>query len=278
MSDPATEAPPRFVERCPDCGYPFTGLPVEGNCPECGEAYDANTIILFGRGRGFHANLHAGNTRAILFWLPFCIPAINLLNAEVRQRLLFTLLVGPLLVLAQLVKVLLARREGLPAVQVWLDRTGGSMRYHVPWRLAALPRPLLAMVIGALVTAASLADAIRNHGSSRGAVALGAGLAGLILLLDWLFRDSMPRVFRDRRGALIVYAVRWENARQISITSDSPDRYRVRVSKLRGGPRPWAIDAEVECDGPRAKMVDEYVEAWLALTGRPVHMAGLSRE
>jgi len=31
---------------CPQCGYQLIGLPAEGNCPECGCRYDADSIVL----------------------------------------------------------------------------------------------------------------------------------------------------------------------------------------------------------------------------------------
>ncbi|MBN1512098.1 MAG: hypothetical protein JXB13_08795 [Phycisphaerae bacterium] len=33
------------VDRCPECDYPWTGLPPEGRCPECGFPYDSHTTV-----------------------------------------------------------------------------------------------------------------------------------------------------------------------------------------------------------------------------------------
>lgn len=40
------------MDRCPECGYLFTGLPDSGVCPECGFAYDREMIVLYGWGFG----------------------------------------------------------------------------------------------------------------------------------------------------------------------------------------------------------------------------------
>src|SRR5712672_2511371 len=44
------------LEACPDCDYALAGLPAEGVCPECGRAYDQDTVVLYGRGGGVHEN------------------------------------------------------------------------------------------------------------------------------------------------------------------------------------------------------------------------------
>ncbi|MCP4591218.1 MAG: hypothetical protein GY842_10760 [bacterium] len=36
----------RHLECCPRCGYALEGLPVEHRCPECGLAYDQDTLII----------------------------------------------------------------------------------------------------------------------------------------------------------------------------------------------------------------------------------------
>ena len=37
---------------CPRCTYLLDGLPIEGECPECGRAYDDGTVYLFGQTMG----------------------------------------------------------------------------------------------------------------------------------------------------------------------------------------------------------------------------------
>lgn len=62
---------PLRLDRCPDCGYLLTGLPEEGICPECGFAYQADMIVLYGWARGHQVN--QANTRGwgSKFWRLF---------------------------------------------------------------------------------------------------------------------------------------------------------------------------------------------------------------
>jgi hypothetical protein len=54
----ATSSPTTLpLESCPDCDYALAGLPAEGVCPECGRAYDQETVVIFGLGAGVHASL-----------------------------------------------------------------------------------------------------------------------------------------------------------------------------------------------------------------------------
>jgi hypothetical protein len=41
------ERDPLQLSRCPDCGYPLTGLRPTGLCPECGFTYTQDTIVLY---------------------------------------------------------------------------------------------------------------------------------------------------------------------------------------------------------------------------------------
>jgi hypothetical protein len=62
----ATSSPTTLpLEACPGCDYALAGLPAEGVCPECGRAYDQETIVLYGRAGGAHANL-ANSTKRLL--------------------------------------------------------------------------------------------------------------------------------------------------------------------------------------------------------------------
>jgi hypothetical protein len=51
---PGDTLDPLQLDRCPDCGYLFTGLPERGLCPECGFGYGPDTLVLYGWSSGWH--------------------------------------------------------------------------------------------------------------------------------------------------------------------------------------------------------------------------------
>lgn len=50
--EPPPPPPPAPPKKCPQCGYLLRGLPAQGRCPECGWAYDANVLVLYGQPLG----------------------------------------------------------------------------------------------------------------------------------------------------------------------------------------------------------------------------------
>ncbi|HVT80288.1 MAG TPA: hypothetical protein VHM90_06480 [Phycisphaerae bacterium] len=88
MSDmPACDLFP--LSRCPNCGYSLHGLGDAGRCPECGEAYDCDTLILYGWAPARFR--HPGTT--IVYVAAVCLAIFLLIDAAL-------LLVGLLAMLA----------------------------------------------------------------------------------------------------------------------------------------------------------------------------------
>jgi hypothetical protein len=65
-AEPPEKFPP---EVCPVCGYSLQGLPGEGICPECGNAYDSSQLILYGWACGRHATPYNSRGRRLIFTL-----------------------------------------------------------------------------------------------------------------------------------------------------------------------------------------------------------------
>lgn len=59
------EVNPFRLERCPGCGYSLEGSPPVGVCPECGGAYDRETIELTGEACGSHVTFANGSWRQV---------------------------------------------------------------------------------------------------------------------------------------------------------------------------------------------------------------------
>ncbi len=66
-SAPDTVDPLR-LSHCIACGYTLQGLSDVGICPECGQAYDRETVVLHGWARGTHATV-ANASPGVLWWV-----------------------------------------------------------------------------------------------------------------------------------------------------------------------------------------------------------------
>jgi hypothetical protein len=69
---------PLRLGHCMACGYALQGLREVGVCPECGQSYNQETVVLHGWARGSHANLGNASPRIVAWML---VPQILLMLA-----------------------------------------------------------------------------------------------------------------------------------------------------------------------------------------------------
>jgi hypothetical protein len=77
MAAPRIAAPlvPEAIAACGECGYLLRGLSNQGLCPECGTAFDRQTLYLFGYARGSQASGYNSSNRRLGFSITFSIVA-----------------------------------------------------------------------------------------------------------------------------------------------------------------------------------------------------------
>ena len=64
---------------CAKCGYVLRGLPVVGNCPECGAAYDDSRIIIYGSARGgTHTSVATAKGKGLVISIVVMVIAIGI--------------------------------------------------------------------------------------------------------------------------------------------------------------------------------------------------------
>lgn len=134
------------LDRCPDCSYLLTGLPERGLCPECGFAYEAEMIVLYGwagQVRRNEANQRPGAVRTAMVWLQALLVGGLIGGLLIASRQPAAMFMG-LLIIAAAVRIVHRRyrllSQGPAPVQLRLFQDGCAQRDGIgrarlrPWR------------------------------------------------------------------------------------------------------------------------------------------------
>lgn len=79
--------------RCGDCGYELTALPSAGRCPECGQVYLEDELVLFGWAGGNDANIATAHISRMLWVLvPIMLAFLVIGVLSIRRDPIWTLL------------------------------------------------------------------------------------------------------------------------------------------------------------------------------------------
>lgn len=126
--------------RCGDCGYELTALPAAGKCPECGQDYREDELVLFGwpgRTRNPVARDAEHAWRGLMVWSVIGVSIVGALLFADRadDALLMAMIFGPIVTAYGILVDLEPDHPGPTQAQITADGIGqrdplGSMRFR----------------------------------------------------------------------------------------------------------------------------------------------------
>jgi hypothetical protein len=259
------DADPLRLARCTECHYRLDGLPPEGICPECGQAYDQESVVFWGWASGFKSLLGAGHgAPARIFLLCQCCVSLALLGciSNAGPILLLLMLLPLFSVLAGTAQLLSQRATG--SIQVHLNDRGFVQR-------------------DSLNSQGWLASARRLAGPAWLAYIAICGLLVLIQvpLVELIIELSPGCIFVPVAAAAGVcwYSIArfrspsrpipWKQVRLVHLARISPERCVIELwaDTERRGARP-IVDAEIHCTPEQEKALLPRLRAW-SLSANP---------
>jgi hypothetical protein len=259
---PSSNAPagnPLRLEVCPDCGYNLDGLPDGSVCPECGRAYDASLIVLYGWGRGDHADFANCTPETLMGYLlmgGITTICLTLLMSDAPLLVLF------FLAFCGIMSLNLLRRFGVSypgLVQMRLRDAGceqrDDLRGQSMWKDIG---PTINVILWVGFGLAILFFSRTNQ-------TLSAPLASFAVISiatvgRWWRRRQSTRLAGD--AAAHDFAP-WAKIEHVLIMPAGTDRYHVRLRC----PTAWLwartpVDAELHCTDRQAEELRRRIEAW----------------
>ncbi len=272
---------------CPNCGYPLTGLPDEGMCPECGAAYDQSEVILYGWGRGQHENV-ATAKRSRMIWLLIVPLAWILIQLWPMSQMPRSYFPGEFPIIASvalfaLVRGLFQRRatQHPGAVQIRLNHLG-CVQYD---NLAgpSLAQRLWASHSWLAMTAVAVGLIILRARADIGVFPFCFLLVATLLFIPIRWKAGRryyqaARLIPDHAiadaNAALVERVPWKNIADYQLDRLRRGGHRLRINaKLESfalaDRSKYPVDAEINCDAEQIEQLRTLISQWMAHSRQP---------
>lgn len=250
---------------CAKCGYALIGLPIAGNCPECGQETDAEVVLIYGHGVGAHERI--GNaSRGRVGWLVAWGGLIFLPQIFNGRHTGWTWVAGLLVFHAffQAIQFFArgeSRHPGLAQVRMNLH---GCVQHDDLTGPSTL-KSLMPYLVPLMIVGLSVAFAVHSGTLVWFWIAMGGvGAFAIAHLLDvWLRKPLPPALLTLADDWQTHPPTPWAKLRHVVIGERKPGIYRIRIRSTESAWK-WRsepVHLEFSATPAEVAMLREYVAA-----------------